>query len=143
MKERIKEVFSTFFISVTLINIAMLVLGSILSPDQKFGYEVFMYPVIYGLISMIPGLIMNTQKELTVKQALIRHIFQMLLIIALLLAFIFGGRPINAELIKLAAGVAISIAIVYILVITIQWLLDSKTAKNMPDDLMKYQQRKE
>ena len=40
MKEQLKEIINSFFISVTLINMAMLILGFLFRPEQKFGYEV-------------------------------------------------------------------------------------------------------
>ena len=64
MKDKIKDMLISFFISVTLINAAMLVLGSLLKPSQQFGYEVFAYPLIYGVIGMIPAVIIRSGKEL-------------------------------------------------------------------------------
>ena len=64
MKERIKNIAGSFFISVTLINLAILILGKILRPEQQFGYEVFAYPLIYGVIGIIPALFVKSDKEL-------------------------------------------------------------------------------
>ena len=54
MKERIIETAKYFFISTVLINVAMYVTGSLFAPDQKFGYEVLIYPLIYGFLACIP-----------------------------------------------------------------------------------------
>ncbi len=143
MKERIKDILNSFFITVTLINVAMLVLGKLLEPTQVFGYEAFMYPLIYGLIGTIPSIVIRDKKELSVKQELIRKVINMLLIIVLMLAFMFGGREITSELIAAAVGVAISIVIIFVLVNLIIWWLDLKTAKDMTEDLLKYQEKQE
>jgi hypothetical protein len=143
MKERIKDILNSFFITVTLINVAMLVLGKLLEPDQVFGYEAFMYPLIYGLIGTIPSIVIRDKKELSVKQELIRKVMNMLLIIVLMLAFMFGGREITSELIAAAVGVAISIVIIFVLVNLIIWWFDLKTAKDMTEDLLKYQEKQE
>jgi hypothetical protein len=143
MKERIKDILNSFFITVTLINVAMLVLGKLLEPDQVFGYEAFMYPLIYGLIGTIPSIVIRDKKELSVKQELIRKVMNMPLIIVLMLAFMFGGREITSELIAAAEGVAISIVIIFVLVNLIIWWLDLKTAKDMTEDLLKYQEKQE
>ncbi|SES05445.1 Protein of unknown function [Butyrivibrio fibrisolvens] len=143
MKERIKDILNSFFITVTLINVAMLVLGKLLEPEQVFGYEAFMYPLIYGLIGTIPSIVIRDKKELSVKQELIRKVMNMLLIIVLMLAFMFGGREITSELIAAAVGVAISIVIIFVLVNLIIWWLDLKTAKDMTEDLLKYQEKQE
>lgn len=143
MKERIKDILNSFFITVTLINVAMLILGKLLEPNQVFGYEAFMYPLIYGLIGTIPSIVIRDKKELSVKQELIRKVMNMLLIIVLMFAFMFGGREITSELIAAAAGVSISIVIIFVLVNLIIWWLDLKTAKDMTEDLLKYQEKQE
>ena len=142
MKERIRDILNSFFISVTLINVAMFILGRILEPTQVFGYEVFLYPLIYGFIGTIPTMLITDKKELSVKQELIRNVIKMLLLIVLMLAFMFGGREITSELIAAAVGVSLSIVIIFILVNLIIWWLDLKTAKDMTEDLIKYQQKK-
>ena len=143
MKERIRDILNSFFITVTLINLAMLILGKLLEPEQVFGYEAFMYPLIYGLIGTIPSIVIRDKKEISVKQELIRKVLNMLLIIVLMLAFMFGGREITSELIAAAVGVAISIVIIFVLVNLIIWWLDLKTAKDMTEDLLKYQEKQE
>lgn len=141
MKDKIKDMLTSFFICVTLINAAMLILGLLLRPGQKFGYEVFAYPLIYGVIGMIPAVIVRSGKELSVGQMLIRHIVQMILTVVLLLAFIFGGNPVSAELAVTGLWVALSIVIIYAGVFVISWFLDKRTADKMTEDLLKYQSR--
>ena len=85
MKERFRSQLAAFFISVTLIDLAIFILGCLLEPDLKFGYEAFAYPLIYGVIGSLPGLIMYSKKELTMKQTIIREIIQMLLIVVLII----------------------------------------------------------
>ena len=140
MKERFREILSSFFISVTLINLAMLILGFLFRPQQRFGYEVFLYPLLYGIIGIIPSLIIQTKKELSVTQVVIRKVFQCILIAVLLLAFMFAGQPFSADKIPSAIGVAVSVIVIFVLVNGIEWLLDLRTAKNMTEDLIKFQE---
>lgn len=139
MIERFRETGRSFFISVTLIDAAMLILGYLLRPQQQFGYEVFLYPLVYGLIGIFPGLLLTTGKELSVKQVVIRKIIQLLLIIILLLSFMFAGSPVDAQMVTAAACVAVSIAVIFVLVHVILWVLDLKTARSMTEDLMSFQ----
>ena len=141
MKERIVDAFKSFFIIVTLINVAMLVLGGLLMPEQKFGYEAFAYPLIYGVITSIPGLFMGSSKELSIPQTIVRDIIQLLLIITALLVIMFGGRPVDRDTVLSAASVTVSVIIVFILVSLIRWILDSKAAEKMTADLEAYQRR--
>ena len=141
MKDKLRNILGSFFISVTLINIAMLVLGSLLMPEQQFGYEVFIYPIIYGVIGIIPALITRDGKELSVKQTLVKNAVQMLMTVALILAFIFGGHPVDRNLIMTAVFVAVSVVLIYAGVIAISWFLDKKTADEMTEDLVRFQNR--
>jgi peptidoglycan/LPS O-acetylase OafA/YrhL len=139
VKEKVADAFRNFFIIVTLINVAMLVLGSILKPDQKFGYEAFAYPLIYGAITSIPGLCMGSKKEMTIPQTIIREIIQLILIIIVLLVIMFGKSPITKETILATLSVATSVIVVFGLVNLIGWLLDRRTARSLTADLEAYQ----
>ena len=66
MKERIREIADSYFISVTLINAAVFVTGMMFRPDEKFGYEAFLSPLIYGALTVIPTMIMYSGKELPI-----------------------------------------------------------------------------
>ncbi len=141
MRDRLREALVSFFVCVTLIDMAMFALGLIFRPRQQFGYEVFIYPVLYGLISCIPALIINVDREMSVKQAVIRKILQMVLITVLLIALIFSGSPVNGGTILAASGVALSVIIIYVAVNIISWFLDLRTADKMTDDLVRFQER--
>lgn len=143
MKDIIKDFFEGFFISVTLINLAMFILGLLFRPDQRFGYEVFIYPLIYGLIGMIPILVVRTQKELSVKQIIIRKIMQLFLLMVLLLGCIFGQSLTEPDRIPAIIGVAFSIVLIYVLVNVIEWMMDERAAKDMTEDLLQMQRRLE
>ena len=141
MKEHVKEILNSFFISVTLINIAMFILGILFRPEQRFGYEAYLYPLIYGLIGIIPTCVVTTKKELSIKQVIVRKVFQLVLLIVILLAFMFAGGPVNGETVAIAGGVALSVVIIFVLVNVIMWLMDSRTAKIMTEDLIKFQEK--
>ena len=140
MKERIKNIAGSFFISVTLINLAILILGKILRPEQQFGYEVFAYPLIYGVIGIIPALFVKSDKELTLKQAIIKEIAQMMMTVVAIVVFIFVGQPLTKDILITASAVALSIVIIYCLVVLIGWLMDLRTARVMTEDLKRFQE---
>ena len=140
MKERIKNIAGSFFISVTLINLAILILGNILRPEQQFGYEVFAYPLIYGVIGIIPALFVKSDKELTLKQAIIKEIVQMIMTVVAIVVFIFVGQPLTRDILITASAVALSIVIIYCLVVLIGWLMDLRTARVMTEDLKRFQE---
>ena len=141
MKEHLRTQLGSFFICVTLINAAMFILGRMLEPDLQFGYEAFAYPLIYGAIGSIPGLVMYSKKELTVKQTLIREFIQMLMVVAIIIGFMFGRFKSIPDVIPQLIGVSVSVMIIYVLVHVFGWLIDLKTANNMTEDLKKFQAR--
>ena len=141
MKEHLQTQLAGFFISVTLITAAMFILGLFFQPDLRFGYEAFAYPLIYGVIGSVPGLLMYSKKELTLKQTLIREFIQMSLIIVLIITFMFGRFKNIPELVPQIIGVSVSIVIIYVLVHFFGWLMDLKTAKIMTEDLKRFQQK--
>ena len=112
-----------------------------LEPDLKFGYEAFAYPLIYGVIGSIPGLVMYSKKELTMKQTIIREIIQMFLVIAVIIGFMFGRFKFIPDVWPQIIGVSISVMIIYVLVHVFGWLIDLKTANIMMEDLKKFQER--
>ena len=141
MKERLRSVLGSFFICVTLINAAMFILGRMLEPDMKFGYEAFAYPLIYGIIGSIPGFVMYSKKELTMKQTIIREIIQMLMVVAIIIGFMFGRFKSIPDVIPQLIGVSVSVMIIYVLVYVFGWLIDLKTANKMNEDLKRFQAR--
>ncbi len=141
MKDRLKESFRNFFIIVTLINIAMFVLGMILAPDQRFGYEAFIYPIFYAALASIPTFFASGKKAATALQLLLREILGMILVIALLFLFMFGGRPMTHDTIIIAASVALSVVLIFIVVNAIVWVLDKKTADSLTRDLKAFQEK--
>lgn len=139
MKERIIETAKYFFISTVLINAAMYVTGSLFAPDQTFGYEIMIYPLIYGFLASIPSFIMYTNKELSVRQALIHKIIQLIIIVAIIETMVFKG-DISAYALQ-AAGVAVSVVMIYLGVLLISYKMDQKTAHEMTDQLKAFQNK--
>lgn len=141
MKEHLKTTAMDFFIIVTLINLATFVLGTMFRPEERFGYDAFLSPIIYGFLAIIPVLVMYSSKELSVRQMIVREVIQLFLIEILLIAFGFGASGLSKDNMPTVFGLAISIAVIYVLVHVISWLLDCKEAKNMTENLLLYQKK--
>ncbi|MCR4556724.1 MAG: hypothetical protein K5779_02735 [Saccharofermentans sp.] len=135
MKEHIKDNLMNFFIIVTLVNIAIFVSGSLLAPEQNLNYTAFLVPIIDGLLGTIPGLVMYSKRELTFRQMIIREIIQLVSIELIMLFFTFGFSGFGIEKLNMIIVVAVSVAVVYVLVTLIRFFLDSRSAKKMTDDL--------
>lgn len=139
MKDHIREIAGSYFIAVTLINIAIFATGMLFRPEQTFGYEAFLSPPVFGFLTVIPTLIMYSRRELTVGQLLFRKAIQLLLDIVIVIAVIFAGNEMNRETVTAAIGVSVSIVFVFAAVHGIQWLLDRKTARELTEQLAAFQ----
>ena len=139
MKEHIKDNLINFFIIVTMVNIVIFICGSLFAPDQNITYAAFIVPIIDGILGSIPGLIMYSKRELTVKQMIIREVIQFFMVEIIILLFSFGFSGFRIENLNMIAIVALSVAAVYISVWVIRFFLDSRKAKKMTDDLKMFQ----
>lgn len=140
-KEHLKAVASQFFVIATLINLAIFILGEIFRPDDKFGYEAFLAPLVYAAISLVPMLCMYSKKELTVKQHIFRELLQLISIEIILIFLGMGAKSLESENLALTASFALSVFIIYVLVYVIAWLLDLNTAKQINTDLKNFQSK--
>ena len=140
-KDHLKECLRNYFIIVTGINLAIFILGMIFRPDQKLGYDAFLYPIVYGAITSIPNLLMVEKKEPTIRQAIFREIIGVILISAILLTTMFAGMKITGELIVIGCGIVVSVICITVLVNVISWILDSKKAESLTNDLVAFQNK--
>ena len=141
MKDHIKEIANSYFISVTLINVAIFATGMLFRPEQTFGYEAYLSPLILGFLTVIPTIIMYSRKELPIRQLLFRKVIQLLMDIVMVNAVIFAGNELNRDTVNTAVGVSVSIVIVFAAVHGIEWLLERRTAKQLTEQLAEFQKR--
>ena len=140
MKEHIKDNLMNFFIIVTLVNIVTFVCGSIMAPGQELIYSAFLVPIIDGLLGIIPGIVMYSKRELNMKQMLVREIIQLVSIELIILLFTFGFSGFSPDRLHFVAAVAVSVAVVYVLVMLIRYFLDFRNAKKMTDELKTFKE---
>ncbi len=140
-KDHLKECLRNYFIIVTGINLAVFVLGMIFRPDQKLGYDAFLYPLIYGAITSIPNLLMVEKKEPTIKQSIFREIIGVILISSILLTTMFAGMEMTGELIVISCGIVLSVICITLLVNAVSWILDSRKAESLTNDLVAFQNK--
>ena len=140
MKEHIKDNLMNFFIIVTLVNIVIFVCGTLMAPDQELTYTAFLVPIIDGFLGIIPGLVTYSKRELTMKQMAVREVINLLAIEIIILLFTFGFSGFRMERLPLILVVALSVAVIYVLVTLIRFFLDSRNAKKMTDDLKAFQE---
>lgn len=142
-KEFAIDLIRTFFTVVTLVNVAMLLLGTWFVPDMKFGYEVFWAPLIYGAVGTLPNIVMYSKRELTVKELLVRKVLEFILIEVFVLLVAFYGTDTFWKQPKIVISVGISIFVIYVIASVIDWAQNCIAAKRMMDELLMFQKRVE
>lgn len=142
-KAFIKSICATYFIVVTLINLATFVLGSVYRPEERFGYDAFLTPLLYAFLGILPMCVMYSKKEMTPGQVLIRKILQLVLLEVLLVGFVFGCAGLSGENGEQIASFALAVFVIFVLVHVISFVLDTEQARRMTLDLLAYQAEQE
>lgn len=139
-KEYLKEMAASYFMIVTLIDLAMLLMGISMEKDVRFGYEAFLLPLLYGFLGVLPSLVLYSRKELSILQLMLRKILQLCLLELVLLSFLYinGLRDV-----KILLAVACSIIIICGVVSILFWLLDLKKSSQLTRKLKDFQGRKQ
>ena len=137
-KEFMGQVFISFFVVVTCINLGMAFMGMIYAPDTRFGYEALLVPVFYGFLGILPSAVLYSRKELTVKQMLLRKIIQLILIEAIMVGIVFflGGTDFSTLLPFMIMVLAVCLAAEGIL-----WLAADKKVRKLNAQLKRFQDR--
>ncbi|WP_429142320.1 DUF3021 family protein [Anaerotaenia torta] len=133
----LKRCLMEYFIVTTCVTAAIAVLGLSLDPTARFGYEGFFSPLIFGLISLVPSFVTYSRRELSLRQALVRKVFHVIVLEAMLIAFGFWTGLLHSPAESSFFGLAVFA--VYIAVNLISWLLDKKEADEINKTLKSLQ----
>lgn len=136
-REYLKKSLMTYFIIVTAVTIAIPVLGMNFDPGATFGYEAYYSPLIFGVVALLPSLVLYSKRELTFRRMLVRRVFHFIALESILL--LFGSLFGLFDGIEVAISFAFSVLVVYLFTSMIEWVIDSKTAGKINEGLKKLQ----
>lgn len=136
--EFMKKTLMSFFIVVTLVNVAMAVLGMIYDKGRTFGYNAFFSPIIFGVLGVLPSIVTYSKRELTFKQMAVRKILQLVLLEAVLILFVLINHISET---KAIFPFAVSVFVVAVVVQMLLWVLDYNQAKKLNVILDEYQKK--
>lgn len=142
MKQKLGEAFRLYFILVTLITILLMVVGLIFDSGRTFSYEAFFSPLFYAFIGVIPVFFFQSDKELGMKQLIIRGVIQILIIEAAILLIVFNAPNIPSDRIEVVISIAVGILIVYMLSLVVEYIFELIQAKEMNTYLEEYQKNR-
>ena len=129
-----------FFILSTLITVAVFILGSVFDPGARFGYDALLSPLFYAGCCVIPSLVTYSRKELKPRAWILREVLQFVLTEAVVLAVVFRSSVIDTSQPPVVLGIAGSVFVIYLLVFLISWLANSSQAKQVNEELRRFQQ---
>lgn len=134
-KEFIINRIQVFFFLVTMILLAQVVLGNIIEPDRTLYYKDFVGTFVMAGLCMLPTVVTYSKKELNLKQMIVRHIIQLVLIEGIMLTLAIIGiapspqKPLSVVLIVTAT------AIIYALAIFLMWYRQYLESKKLTEIL--------
>ena len=143
IKERLGEAFRMYFILVTLITVLLLILGLTLDNDRVLGYEAFLSPLIYAAIGVIPVFFFGSEKEISMRRLLIQRIVTLLFVEAVVMVLAFSAKSIPTERKGVVIGIAVGIAVVYVLSLVVEYVFELIQSREMNEALEMYQRREE
>lgn len=137
-KSKLSELIMSFCICTTGITILEGVLGMLLYPDEMITYKAFFSPPLFALFSVLLGVVTWSKKELSVKQVLIRQLLHLVLIEVM----VFGTNYLAGYVFPLTISLilAVGIAVVFVAVYVILWLLDRRSAMLFNAKLKQYKE---
>ena len=142
-KELLSKMFRNYFVLVTLINAVIFVSGSIAQPDARFGYSVFIMPLIYAFAGILPQAVMYSKRELSIKEMLFRKLVQLLLIELFVNGIILGEYALRPEYTDMLKTISVCVVLVYVFANIISWILDSMSARTLTRELAEFQKKNE
>ena len=139
-KELLIYTLRLYTLLVTLITVLMMILGNLLDRGRVFSYDAFVSPLLYALIGTAVALVTHTEKELSVRQLVIREIISLLLIEAVIILIALRVETIPTDRSWVLPGIVLGIAVIFLLSSLIMYFADKKEAEKLTADLARYQQ---
>ena len=140
-KELLIHILRVYTLLVTLITILLIILGKLLDRDRVFSYEAFLSPLIYALIGTAATVVTRSDKELSVRNLIIRKVISLLLIEGAIIFLALNADTIPTEKSWVIPGLALGILAVFVLTHVILYFIDRKEAEKLNTDLARYQEK--
>lgn len=136
VKSFLVRMMTVYFALVTLITVAMMLLGLLMEPEAEFGYEAFAAPLIFAACGTLPSVVMISRHELSAKEFVLRKAVQLILIEVLVLWAYGEGMEVQTGLL-----LAVSVLVIFLCEHGISWLQGCYAARKMTADLIRLQER--
>ena len=140
-KELLIRALRLYTLLVTLITVLMIILGNLLDRDRVFSYDAFFSPLIYALIGTVATMVTRSDKELGVRDLIIRKVISLLIIEGAIVFIALNAETIPTEKSWVLPGLALGVFAVFILSHIILYFADRKEAEKINADLARFQEK--
>ena len=126
-----------FCVTTTGVCLLELILGSLMLPEQRFGFGAFLMPPLFGFLTTMTALVLESRRELSAAETAVRMVLQLLLIEGIVFGInLWAGNRYSApEAVLLAVG----IAAVYAFAHLVLWLNERRIARAFNERLAEFQ----
>lgn len=135
------EFMMSFFVCTACICILEGVLGMIFLPEQRFGYDAFFSPPLFGFVSVLFGIVTYSKHELTMQEVIVRRCIHLLLIEVFVVGLNYAAGTIFST--ALVIVLVLAIAVIFVAVYAVLYVNDKRSAVLFNEELKKYQKRVE
>ena len=81
LKHKFYQAIKLYFMLVTFISILLMILGLAFDSERTFSYSVFLSPLIYAAVGVLPVFLPGHDKELSVKMLILKKIIELVIFI--------------------------------------------------------------
>lgn len=136
-KSDFRDAFMAFCVCTTCITLLEGTMGILFYPDELLDYKAFFAPPVFAVFSVILGLLTRTDKELTVRAVICRRVIHLLLIEGMVFGLNYLGGAVFPPMVS--AVLVVGIALVFVTVYVILWLVDKNSAMEFNRKLKEFQ----
>lgn len=129
-----------FFIVTACVTTAQGIVGTLLWPEARFGFEAFLFPPLFGILSVLSNVVLISKKELSMGQMAFRMFLQLLVIEVMVFAVNIMAGSFKNYTPAICILLAIAVAGIYGVVHVMMWLNDRRAAKAFNERLRRFQE---
>lgn len=136
------DFFSRFMINACVITTGIILLegtlGSFFLPDMQLNFHAYLVPPIFGVLTALTGLVVESRRDLSIRRMLCRMALQLLLIEGM----VFGVNHLAGYSYPwpMSLAMALGIFAVFVFVYFVMWLNERRIAKEFNKRLAQMQQ---
>lgn len=129
-----------FFIVTACVTTAQGVVGTLLWPEARFGFEAFLFPPLFGILSVLSNVVLISKRELSMGQMAFRMFLQLLVIEVMVFAVNIMAGSFENYTPAICILLTVAVAGIYGVVHLMMWLNDRRVARSFNERLRRFQE---